>query len=61
MFHSKNWDEYRDRLDGRDVVLVGMGPSGIDLAGFLVKIQLGRCIGVIPAFMTYQRMLEMQE
>ena len=35
VFHSKNWDEYRDRLDGRDVVLVGMGPSGIDLAGFL--------------------------
>ena len=29
VFHSKNWDEYRDRLDGRDVVLVGMGPSGI--------------------------------
>ena len=37
VFHSKNWDEYRDRLDGRDVVLIGMGPSGVDLAGFLSK------------------------
>jgi thioredoxin reductase len=35
VFHSKNWDNYRDRLENRDVVLVGFGPSALDLGGFL--------------------------
>ena len=38
VYHSKNWDSYRDSLKGRDVVLVGFGPSGVDLGGFLSKI-----------------------
>jgi len=37
VFHSKNWSNIKTKLQGRDVVLVGFGPSAIDFGDFLGK------------------------